>query len=204
MKTLLILVITLAASCGSPVKKTGPIINSTPRTKTLSTTKPTIGAAPTLVKPPLPTGAIIGNYNGDLKPFYAKINKVDTKKGITTIGFQNKKYPNVVIPETYGGTVSPLILDGFDRDLLLVTAKLDDPNFNKYFLYILRNNNWKPVINGFSIHKSNAPETLQVIRVNPKKPNELIRYYSVFNLDESSDLGYAWALREESVVKVNW
>lgn len=201
MKTLTILFFILTAGCGSPSKNTGPIINRTPKKEK---PEPPSSIEPIVTKPSLPPGAVIGNYNGDLKPFYARINEIATKNSITTISFENNKYPNVLIPKTYGGTVSTLVLDGFDRDLLLVTAKLDDPNFNKYFLYVLRNNKWKPVMNGFSIHKSNKPETLQVIRVNPENSNELIRYYSVFDLDETSDAGYTWRLLEESVVKVNW
>lgn len=201
MKTILLLLLfILTVACGSPTKK-GPVINSSPRTER---PKPTTTIEPVIVKPTIPPGAVIGNYNGDLNPFYARVSNVDTKNGITTISFEDRKYPDVLIPKSYGGTVSPLVLDGFDRDLLLVTAKLDDPNFNKYFLYILRNKQWKPVMNGFAIHKSNKPETLQVIRVNPEKPNELLRYYSVFDLDETSDLGYTWRLLEESIVKENW
>ena len=43
-----------------------------------------------------------------------------------------------MMPKSYGGTVSSINLDGFDSDLLLLTAKLKDPNFNKYFLFVLR------------------------------------------------------------------
>lgn len=201
MKNITIILFIFAIGCGAPSKNSSPIIDSNPKTD--NTPKPIL-TDQAVVKPTLPKGAVIGNYNGDLKPFYAHITKIDTNKGVTTVSFESKKYPDVLIPKTYGGTVTPLILEGFDRDLLLVTAKLEDPNFNKYFLYVLRNNIWKPVMNGFSIHKSNKPETLQIIRVNPKKSNELLRYYSVFDLDETSEEGYTWRLLEESVAKENW
>ncbi len=206
MKTITIVLFLIVASCVAPSKKNGSVINSTTKTvkpKLVNTTKPKTSVEPKIITPPLPLGAVKGNYNGDLKPFYARITKVDTKKGITTISFENKKHSDVLIPKTYGGTLASIFLDGFDRDLLLVTAKLKDPNFNKYFLYVLRNNSWKPVMNGFSIHKSNKPENLQVIRANPEKPNELIRYYSVFDLDENSSEGYIWRLLEESILKEN-
>ncbi|GER58308.1 hypothetical protein ULMA_04160 [Patiriisocius marinus] len=204
MKLITIVLFIFAVGCGAPSKNTGPIIDSKTESDVITSKNNPTSTEPTVVKPILPKGAVIGNYNGDLKPFYAHVSKIDTKKGVTTVSFESKKYPDVLIPKTYGGTVAPLILEGFDRDLLLVTAKLEDPNFNKYFLYVLRNNSWKPVMNGFAIHKSNRPETLQVIRVNPENKNELIRYYSVFDIDETNEEGYVWRLLEESIVKQNW
>lgn len=190
-------------SCGTPTKKNKNIIG--PKSTQTTTIKPKpLKKPPKIIKPSIPDNAVIGNYNGDLIPFYARINKIDTKNGVTHISFQDNRFPKLLVPKTYGGTISPLVLEGFDRDLLLLTAKLKDKNFNKYFLYVLRNNQWKPVMNGFAIHKSNKPETLQIIRVNPEKPNELLRYYSVFNIDETSENGYTWLLLEESVSKMAW
>ncbi|GEQ85250.1 hypothetical protein ULMS_07580 [Patiriisocius marinistellae] len=194
---------TILISCGTPTKKNKNIIGPKTTQKTSPKPKPTIEPSK-ITKPSIPDNAVIGNYNGDLVPFYARINKIDTNNGVTHISFQDNRFPKLLVPKTYGGTISPLVLEGFDRDLLLLTAKLKDENFNKYFLYVLRNNQWKPVMNGFAIHKSNKPETLQIIRVNPEKPNELLRYYSVFNIDENSETGYAWLLLEESVPKMAW
>ena len=103
-----------------------------------------------------------------------------------------------------GGTVSSVSLEGFDRDLLLVTSKLKDPNFNKYFIFVLRNNAWKPVVNGFAIHKSNLNQISQPLQINPDRPKEILRYYSVFDLDKTSPLGYTWRLLRESVTILNW
>ncbi len=196
----------LFLACGTPTKKTKNIIGPNPKETNNSIPKPPISenTTPKVIASTLPNGAVIGNYNGDLKPFYAKVDRVDIKNEITYISFEDNRFPQLLIPKTYGGTVSPLILDGFDRDLLLLTAKLKDENFNKYFLYVLRENQWKPVMNGFAIHKSHKPENLQVIRVNPENPNELLRYYSVFDIDKKSETGYKWLLLEESVPKMAW
>lgn len=194
----------LVICCGTPVKKPetliGPAINHTNN----ATRTPLIQDSLKNITPSTPNSAVMGNYNGDLIPFYADITKVDMKKGGTYISFQDTTLQQLLIPKTYGGTISSLVLDGFDRDLLLVTAKLKDKNFNKYFLYVLRDAQWKAVINGFAIHKSNNPETLQVIKVNSEKPKELLRHYSVFDIDENSDTGYQWLLKEESVPKMAW
>jgi hypothetical protein len=153
---------------------------------------------------PPPPGAVFGNYNGDEIPFYARVLKEDTKNHKTYISFKSKNCPQIVIPETTGGSISSVCLEGFDRDLLLVTAKLKDPSFNKYFLYVLRNNEWKQVVNPFAIHKSNLTVNLQPLQINPDEQSEILRNYSVFDLDETSPHGYTWRLLNESVVIDNW
>ena len=60
-----------------------------------------------------PTGAVLGNYNGDAISFYAVISKVDKKNRTTYVSFNNNNYPHIVIPETVGGSVSNLSLEGF-------------------------------------------------------------------------------------------
>jgi hypothetical protein len=153
---------------------------------------------------PPPPGAVFGNYNGDAFPFYARVLKEDTKNHKTYIAFNTKNCPQIVIPETVGGSLSSICLEGFDRDLLLFTAKLKDTSFNKYFLYILRNQEWKQVVNPFAIHKSNLTENLQPLQINPDETSKVLRNYSVFDLDETSPHGYTWRLLTESVVIDNW
>jgi hypothetical protein len=187
--------------CGSPPKTVITAKEESNATTIIS--DKVIDASEIVNEIPLPKGAVLGDYKGDALPFYAEIPKVDLKNRRTYVSFISD-CPQIVIPETVGGTVSSLSLEGFDRDLLLVTAKLKDPNFNKYFLYILRNNEWKPVINGFAIHKSNLNQISQPLQINPDKPNEIVRYYSVFDLDKDSPLGYTWRLLHESIAVENW
>ena len=58
-------------------------------------------------------------------------------------------------------------------------------------------------MNGFAIHVTNLPSIDQPLKLNPNNPNEINRYYSVFNLDSSSPLGYTWLLLEENVAIEN-
>ena len=191
--------------CGSPPKTVTTKDESNSTTvisdEALETSDPDIKI---ITEMPPPTGAVLGNYNGDAIPFYAEISKVDTKNQTTYVSFNNDNCPQIVIPETVGGSVSNLCLEGFDRDLLLVTANLKDPNFNKYFLYVLRNNQWKLVVNGFAIHKSNLDQISQPLQIDPDKPKEIFRYYSIFDLDKESPLGYTWRLLNESIAIDNW
>lgn len=199
-------IILLFVACGAPSKQSTPTSTDT-KTEKATTTLPKespLEDASKETAPILPIGAVFGDFNGDGTPFFAHVSNINKAREITYLGFQNRRYPILAIQKTVGGTVSPLKLAGNDRDLLLFTANISDPNFNKYYLYVLRNNNWKPVMNGFAIHKSNKTETLDVIRINPKKPNELLRYYSVFDIDPDSPEGYVWRLLEESVEKENW
>lgn len=192
-----VLLVLVLVSCGTPTKQNKSIIGEEPTTTTEI-------IEPEIPKSSIPKDAVFGNYKGDLKPFYAMVDKVATKNGITYISFQNNKYPKISIQNTYGGTLTSLQLNGFDRDVLLFTAALKDQDFNKYFLFALREEQWKPVINGFAIHKSNRPDTLQILKTNPENPQEILRYYSVFDLDETSKEGYTWRLLQESVAKLPW
>jgi len=154
--------------------------------------------------PPIPPGAVSANFLNDHVPFYAKVKSVDKQRGKTTINFEKITVPEIVIPEeTFGASLSSLRFTEFDRDLLLVNAKLKDPGFNKYFVYILKNNQWKQVVSAFAIHKDNQPDTLQPIKVNPLNELELTRYYSVFNLDQASSSGYTWRLLTETIPILN-
>jgi hypothetical protein len=154
---------------------------------------------PTILEPILPPGAVEANYIEGEVPFYAHVKYIDKKNGKTVIAFEDTRLPTITIPETYGATLTSLRFDEFDRDLLLVATKLKDPIFNKYFLYIYKDGQWKKVVNGFSIHKSHVDDTLVPIRIDPENPNNVFRYYSVFDLDETSELGYTWRLFSESI-----
>jgi hypothetical protein len=183
-----------ALNCGSPSVKRTVIEDQEPTITVTDTIE-----LPVIAEPILPLGATQGNFNGDQKAFYAYVSQVDLQNEITYISFENDAYQQIKVPKSYGGTLSSFVLEGFDRDLLLLTAKLKDPNFNKYFLYVLRDNQWKPVMDGFAIHLSNMENIRNPIRINPTTPLELVRNYSVFSLDASDPLGYTWLLLEESV-----
>ncbi len=198
IKIFLFTTVLYSMSCGTPSKTPNNVIGDD---KSNTTTPKDINTSPDLVivEPKIPEGAVAGNFNGDFKTFYAQISHIDRRNEKTHISFEGKKYPDLIIKKTVGGTLSTLILDGFDRDLLLVTSKIKDPNFNKYYLYILRNNKWKPVVNGFAIHKSNLSEVDTPIKIDPNNPNNILRYYSVFNLEKNSPTGYSWLLQNESI-----
>jgi hypothetical protein len=188
----------LFLGCGAPSKHPKTIIGDNEPEETTTIPLET-DQDPMIIESVLPKGAVVGNFNGNLEPFFAHISKIDRTNAITYISFEDEKLPQISIPLSLGGTVSKQSLEGFDRDLLLFTAKLKDPNFNKYFLYVLRDNRWKPVMNGFAIHLANLSTIDEPLKLNPNNPNELNRYYSVFNLDSSSPLGYTWLLLEENV-----
>ena len=193
---LAVFILTVAFRCAPP-KNTKPIIGEEipVAVDTAQTAEQVI-----ITPPPLPPGAISANFLTDTTPFYARVKSVDKKRGRTTINFEKSTIPEIVIPEeTYGASLSSLRFDVFDRDLLLVNATLKDPKFNKYYAYILKNNQWKQVVNAFAIHKENKPDTLQPIKMNPLNDREMIRYYSVFNIDETSETGYTWLLLSETV-----
>jgi hypothetical protein len=201
IRSIVSIIILWALSCGNPKEKHSVI--GTQETIISSEESSDSSSETTVItkeiEPLLPKGAIVGDYNGDLNPFYAKVSHVNFQKEITYISFENKSLRTIEIPKTYGGMLSSMTLEGFDRDLLLVTAQLKDPNFNKYFLYVLRDGQWKSVMNGFAIHHSNMHDSLRPIRPHPEDPNQLLRNYSVFSLDASDPLGYTWLLMEESV-----
>lgn len=183
------------ASCGTPQPK-GPVV--------VIDTKDTTAVEPPPVevivqKPLLPKGAVHANYISGEQEFYAYVRKVNTAKRTTIIAFENNVAPEIIVRESFGANLSYLRFQEFDRDLLLVSSVIVDPNFNKYYLYILRKGKWKQLVNGWAIHKDNRPDTLRPISVDPSNPNKMQRYYSVFDLDKSSKLGYTWRLLSENI-----
>ena len=187
----------LLAACGSP-NNTKSIIESTETTPIRTDT-----IALEITEAVVPTTAIMGDFNGDLSRFYANISDVNAKNQITEISFQDNKTPPLYVQKTLGGALSLLTLEGFNRDLLLFTAKLKDPNFHKYYVFVHREGRWKEVVNSFAIHKSNFNNDIVPISENPDNPDELLRYYSVFDLDETNPDGYIWRLLQERVAIQN-
>lgn len=203
MQVATILTVSLIIGCGAPPQnKSKNIIGPNTDETTVPVNIPKENL-PVIEEPKLPKGAVTANFLSNNKPFFGVVDNVDKRNGRTTIVFQDAVAPKIVIPDTYGATLTTLRFDEFDRDLLLVKAKLKDPVFTKHFLYVLRNNQWKLVVNGFSIHKDNNPESLKPIVVDAENPRNMKRYYSVFDLDETSSKGYTWRLLTESVPILN-
>ncbi len=140
---------------------------------------------------------VCADFNGDQNTFTAYICTVNPTDETTTICFENSNYLPLVVSNTTGGNITSLKLECSDRDYLLFTAI--DKEFATYFLFVLRNNQWKPVIDSFCIHKSNLTSDITPIRVDPNHPDQLLHYYSVFDLDQANLHKDPWKLVEESV-----
>lgn len=184
----------LLSSCGTPTRKSNSVVIN-------SDTSTVIQDPPidTIIEPVIPEDAVTANYRTGTPAFYGYVNNVNTVKANTTISFENDYAPSLEIEESYGAELASLRFPEFDSDLLLVTSVIKDPNFNKYYLYVLKNKKWLQVVNGWAIHKDNKPDTLQPISVDPKNPDRMHRYYSVFDLDKESELGYTWRLLSERI-----
>ncbi len=150
-------------------------------------------------KTELPEGALYADFMGNQDSIFAFIKEIDASTETTLIGFQNKKLPEITIFESIGAQLNILKLKNFDSDVLLVNAKLKDTNFNEYYLFVWEDSIWKQPVNRFDIHKSNMADTLIPIKNNPKDSTQLLRYYSVFNIDRTSEKKYSWKLMQESV-----
>ena len=207
MKLLLLIPLFYFVACGSGSEKKNRVIIGSPKpqpepiSEVIITTSEVI--TPQIVTPVLPTGAVNANFKTDNSPFYGVVQSVNKRRGTTTITFENNQAPNLVLNDTYGATLSMLRFEEFDRDLLLVNSKIKDPQFHKFHLYILKNGLWLPVVKPFSIHESHVNENLKPIVVDPENSDYMFRYYSVFDIDETSELGYTWRLFNESVGIIN-
>jgi hypothetical protein len=146
-----------------------------------------------------PEGAVTANFRGDNIPLYGYVKDIDVENETTIIGFENNNLPQITIPESIGAKLKVLKLNNFDRDLLLVNAKLKDTSFNEYYLFYMNDSVWEQPINHFDIHKSNMTDTLVPIQINPKDSTKLMRYYSVFDMDRNSSKKFTWKLMRESV-----
>lgn len=203
MQVATLVTISLVLSCVSPPKEKNKTIIGPPVEDTTVPVNIPKEDLPIITEPKLPKGAVTANFLSETKPFYAVVKNVDKRNGRTTIAFEDSAAPKIVIPDTYGAELTTLRFDEFDRDLLLVKAKLKDPVFTKHYLYVLRNNQWKLVVNGFSIHKDNNSKNLKPIAIDPENTKNMKRYYSVFDLDQNSSKGYTWRLLSESVPILN-
>lgn len=161
-----------------------------------------INAEPSIYKyekPELPVGALKADFIGNHDSLYAFIKEIDAYTETTLIGFENKKLPEITIPQSIGAELQILKLKNFVNDVLLVNAKLKDTNFNEYYLFVWEDSIWKQPANRFDIHKSNMTDTLIPIKNNPKDSSQLLRYYSVFDMDRTSGKKYSWKLMQESI-----
>ena len=189
----------LLLSCGTPQPK--PPVQVIAPADTVSVAPDPIPVEEVL--PVMPKGAVSANYRSGEQGFYAYVKAVDPAKQTTLIAFEENQAPEIVISESRGAELSSLRFGEFDSDLLLVNTSIKDPDFNKYYLYKLTNQRWKLVVNGWAIHKNNKPDTLDPIVVDTKDPNKMRRYYSVFDLDKNSKLGYTWRLLQESIDRLD-
>ena len=147
----------------------------------------------------LPKDALTANFTGNQDSIYAYIKKIDSINEATLIGFENELLPEINISESIGAELQILKLKNFSNDILLVNARLKDTNFNEYYLFVWNDTVWKQPVNRFNIHKSNMTDTLIPIHNNPKDSTQLLRYYSVFDMDRKSEKKFTWKLMQESI-----
>ncbi len=198
MKLISLLVLSLAMSCGSTSNKEEPIISNDP---IVTSEEEKIVVESSEIEPALPLGAVSGNFDGLGNPFYAHTLPSEGNK--TIVSFENNSVPSITLLESNGGKLYNLHFEEFDRDLLLVAANTKDPIFIKYHLYINKNQAWKPVVEPFTLHISHTLNDFIPIEVDPANPKLMFRHYSVFDLDQESELGYTWRLLTESVPILN-
>lgn len=148
---------------------------------------------------PIPEDAVTADFKGNHQLLYGYVKDIDFQNEKTLIAFENEALPSIVIPESIGAKIEALKLKSFDGAALLVNAKLKDTNFNEYYLFVLKDSVWKQPVTRFDIHKSNMSDTLIPIQVNPIDSTQLLRYYSVFDIDRKSEKKYNWKLLQESV-----
>lgn len=147
----------------------------------------------------IPEGALTARFIEAEDSLFAYIKEIDPATETTWIAFENAQLPEITIPESMGAHLGVLKLKNFQNDVLLVNAKLKDTNFNEYYLYVWKDSLWKQPVNRFDIHKSNMSDTLIPIKNNPKDSTQLLRYYSVFDLDKTNGKKYTWRLMQESI-----
>lgn len=189
MKFLLLAILFLFFSCngfGNRYKKETDVI--TPELSSETKAKITI-----------PEGALKADFIGNRDSLYAFIKTVDTTNNTILVSFENELLPEITIPESLGAQLELLKLKNFENDVLLVTATPQDTNFNEYYLFVWKDSVWNQPVNRFYIHKNNLSDTLVAIKNNPKDSMQLMRYYSVFEMDPASDKKYSWRLTQESI-----
>lgn len=201
MRFLLVSVLLVTVTgCGTVPKKGPTVIENDPISdlpKEINETNPTI------VMSEIPEGAISGIFNSDAEPFYAAVDSVDTENQTTTISFENEAMNGITLPEAIGASLSSVRFEGFDRDILMINSIYKDPIFRKYYLYILKNDQWHPVVDGFILHVDNISNDMIPIQPDPRNSNRMVRSYSVFDMDPDSETKYNWILKEETAEIMN-
>lgn len=147
----------------------------------------------------IPKGALKADFIGNQDSLYVFIKLVDSTTETILISFENELLPEITIPESFGAQLNVLKFKNFKNDVLLVNATSKDTNFNEYYLFVWKDSVWNQPVNRFYIHKSNISDTLIPIKNNPKDSLQLMRYYSVFEMDPTSDKKYSWKLMQESI-----
>ncbi|KAA3622591.1 MAG: hypothetical protein DWP94_07945 [Flavobacterium sp.] len=185
----------LLISCGTSTQKSNTVVIGKDTTTVVVETPP----KEVIIEPIIPADAVIANYRKNTRAFYGYVKDVHMPGALTTIAFEDNAAPELLLGNSLGAEISYLRFPQFESDLLLVNTVIKDPNFNKYYLFVLRDNKWKQVVNGWAIHKDNRPDTLQPITIDEDDPDMMFRYYSVFDLDKNSELGYTWRLLNERI-----
>jgi hypothetical protein len=190
----------LALSCGTTN-------TSSPEVITPIETAPEIVEIPAEViieEPAIPEGGVLANFVKDAVPFYASVaNDKGQEKGTTTIHFDDNFVPAITIPEAHGAKLSSVRFPGFESDLLLAETIYKDPIFRKYYLYVCKDKQWKPVVDGFILHVDNVQEGFVPLEVDPNNSNQMVRKYSVFDLDTQGATTFRWILNEETTPILN-
>ncbi len=187
-------------SCGAPPKPKSHIIENDPKqdnTKEENETNTSISMTN------IPEDAVRGSFELLTPPFYAAVEVVDNENQTTTIYFENEAISKITIPEAVGASLSSVRFDQFEQDVLVVNTIYTDPIFRKYYLYILKDKKWMPVVDGFILHVENISEDNLPIKIHPTRSNQMIRSYSVFDMDPESDTKYSWILHEETTDILN-
>ena len=107
--------------------------------------------------------------------------------------------PLISLAESLGAKLNILKLKNYKNDVLLVNVKSKDTNFIEYYVFVWKDSEWNQPVNHFFIHKSNVSDTLIPIKNNPNDSMQLMRYYSVFEMDPKNDKKYSWKLMQESI-----
>lgn len=147
----------------------------------------------------LPKAGLAGDYLGTTDTLHAIVKAIDSSGQTTTIAFDDAEIPEIVLPESLGAKLMLFKLRNSPKDLLLVNTIPADTNFNEYYLFIWRDSMWQQPVNRFYIHKGNMSDTLIPIMADPQDSTQLLRYYSVFDMDPKSENKYKWRLMREHV-----
>lgn len=146
---------------------------------------------------------ITADFTGHSVPIFCFVKEIDYDARTTVIGFKNDILKDLRVANTLGGTLKKIKIKGFKTDLLLFEGEIEDPKFVKYHLFIVKNNTWVPVIDPFTIHENHLVKIEKPIWANPQNPSQLIRCYSVFDLENQNKGLPPWKLLTEKVAIIN-